>query len=124
MSYLNGNTRATSLDGRALRYLDARQRACMGANILNGPGHLFTTTLLANILHVSPAYIAAARKLSPLDRDGILSGLDKRSFSPFLKKKKNGNGHGTIDDFALLAMVREVGIERTLDAACLIEAAQ
>jgi hypothetical protein len=122
MSYLNGNARATSLDGRALRYLDARQRACMGANILNEPGRLFTTTLLANILHVSPAYIAVARKLSPLDRDGILSGLDKRSFSPFLKKKKNG--HGTIDDFALLAMVREVGIERTLDAACLIEAAQ
>jgi hypothetical protein len=124
MSYLNGNKRATSLDGRALRYLDARQRACMGADILSGPGHLFTITLLAKILHVSPAYITAARKLSPLDRDFILAGLDKCSFSPLLKKKKNRNGHGTIDDIALLALAREVGATRMLDAAVAAESAQ
>jgi hypothetical protein len=121
MLYRNGIKRATSLDGRALRYLDARQKACLGANLLGEPGQPFTLTLLANVLHVTPAYIIAARKLLPIKRDGILRGYDKTSFAPLLKK---ANGNGVIDDVKLLALVRTVGVSRVIDAACTVEAAE
>lgn len=117
MVYLNANSGATPLDGRALRHLNARQRACLAANILAEPGP-FTPTLLTNILRITPAYIAVARKMSPATRLAILAGTDTRSFGPMLKTKKNGSG---IDDSKLLAIVREVGIDRTLAIACVAE---
>jgi hypothetical protein len=61
MLYSNGIQYATSLDGRALRFLDARQRACLAANILDEPGPFKpNVTQLVNMLHVTAAYVAIA----------------------------------------------------------------
>ena len=127
--YVNGTTRASpSLDGRALRHLDARQKACLAANILAQPGPFHpTVNQLANMLHVSPAYIAVARQMSSAKRAAILAGSDKSSFVPLLNppqpcfalpapKKVNG-----IDDAKLQTIALTVGAERMLDAAIAVE---
>jgi hypothetical protein len=75
MLYSNGVRYAT--DGRALRSLDARQRACLAANILDDPGPFKpNVTQLVNMLRTSVAYIAIARKLAPSQRAAILNGTD------------------------------------------------
>jgi hypothetical protein len=133
MTYLNGAAAAsgTSLDGRTLRHLDARQKACLAANILAqlGPFHP-TVNQLANMLRVSPAYIAVARHMSAAKRAAILAGYDESSFAALLNsstphlalpapKAANGVGDAEIIDF-----VRTVGVSRVIDAACTVEAAE
>jgi hypothetical protein len=129
--YCNGTKRASpSLDGRVLRHLNARQRACLAANILAEPGSFrFSVTLLAHTLNVSPAYIGVARQMSAARRAAILAGYDKGSFVPLLNPPKSPlalpapklvNG---IDDAEVVDFVREVGIGRVLDAAVAVERA-
>jgi hypothetical protein len=132
MTYLNGTAAAsgTSLDGRTLRHLDARQRACLAANILAQPGPFHpAVNQLANMLRVSPAYIAVARQMSAAKRAAILAGYDKTSFVGLLNgpkaplalpAPKAANGVG---DAELLSIVRNAGIGRVLDAAIAVERA-
>ena len=132
--YSNGTKFAMTLDGRALRHLDARQLACLAATILDEPGTFKpTVNQLANILHVTPAYIAVARKMPPIKCAAILAGFDKSSFMPLLRKSPPPwqpfallapNKTNEIDDSNLLALVREVGVGRVLDAAIAVEAAE
>jgi hypothetical protein len=89
--YLNGSpaTSGTSLDGRTVRHLNARQRACLAANILATPGQFhFAVSQLANLLHVSPVYIGIARKMSVAKRAAIIAGHDAGSFVPLLNLSK------------------------------------
>jgi hypothetical protein len=125
MLYFNGTKRATSLDGRALRYLTRHQKACIAANILDEPGpFLLTASQLAHMLHVAPSYSAVACKLSPETRLAIVNGTDITSFMPALRKANGGRGNGVINDLKLLDLVRAVGVTRVLDAACSVEAAE
>ncbi len=120
MLYSNGNKFATSLDGRALRFLDARQRACLAANILDEPGPFKPNVAqLVSMLRVTVAYIAVARKLTVFQRADIMTGVDTTTSFSLLKKQKAG-----IDNDKLLAFVRTAGIDRVLDAACAVEAAE
>jgi hypothetical protein len=122
MLYRNGTRFATSLDGRALRYLNLHQKACVAANVLDEPGPFMpAASQLAHMLHVAPSYVAVARKLTPETRLAIVSGTDTSSFMAMLRK---ANGHGVINDLKLLDLVRTVGITRVLDAACAVEAAE
>lgn len=134
MNYLTSSACASpspspsSLDGRALRHLDARQRACLGANILATPGPFVpTVSLLATILRVSVSYISAARKMSPAKRNAILAGIDNTSFVPLLNAPQARlalPAPKVADDIAnsfLVDVVRTAGIERTLAAAVLVE---
>jgi hypothetical protein len=120
MLYRNGNKYATPLDGRALRFLDARQRACLAANILDEPGPFKPNVAqLVTMLKVTVAYIAVARKLTAFHRNTILSGADTTTSFAQLKKQKAG-----IDDRKLLSIVRTAGVNRVLDAACAVEVAE
>jgi hypothetical protein len=101
----------------------------MGADVLAKPGAFrATTSLLANMLQVSPAYIAVARRMSPAKRAAILSGSDRTSFVPLvnstptflLPAPKAVNGAG---DAELEKLVRKVGVGRVLDAAIAVERA-
>jgi hypothetical protein len=123
--YSNGTKPATPLlDGRAVRHLNARQKACLAANILAQPG-LFrpTTNQLAHMLRVSPAYIAVACRMSAAKRAAILAGSDTSSFVPLLNSPKvlALPAPKTVGDVDLLNLVRTVGVERVLDAAVVVE---
>jgi hypothetical protein len=121
MLYSNGIKYATLLDGRALRFLDARQRACLAANILDEPGPFKPTiTQLVTMLKLTVAYVAIAREMTAFQRAAIMDGSDTTSFS-LIKKQKKAAG---IDDRKLLAIVRTAGVDRVLNAACAIEAAE
>jgi hypothetical protein len=131
--YCNGTKRTSpSLDGRVLRHLNARQRACLAANILADPDGSFHPAVnqLATMLHVSSAYIGIARQMSAAKRAAILAGYDQTSFAGLLNAPKaplalpapkavNGDG-----DAELFDIIRKVGVARTLDAAVAVEAAE
>jgi hypothetical protein len=124
MLYRNGTRFATSLDGRALRYLNLHQKACLAATILDEPGPFMPpASQLAHMLRVAPSYITVARKLSPETRLAIVNGTDTSSFMAMLREA-NGHGSSVINDLKLLALVRTVGITRVIDAACAVEAAE
>jgi hypothetical protein len=119
-----------SLDWRVLRHLDARQRGCVGANILAQPGPFKPpASLLAAILRVSPRYIAIANAMSQAKRNAIIAGYDKSSFVPLLNAPKAPLAlpapvKPMINDVEIIDYVRRVGIGRVLDAAVAVEAAQ
>jgi hypothetical protein len=114
--YRIGNTSATALDGRRLRSLDARQRACVAANVLDDPGPLKpNVTQLVGMLRTSVAYVAIARRLPESQRAAIIAGIDSTSFSQLKKQRRSNN--------RLLSVVRTAGVGRVLDAAC-VEAAE
>jgi hypothetical protein len=129
MSYANGKTATSgfSLDGRALRHLDARQKACLAANVLDAPGSFRpSANLLAHALHVSLGYIAAARGMSPAKRAAILAGTDNTSFTLLLHPPKAplalpAPSTMTVADSVLAEIVRANGVARVLDAAVLVE---
>ena len=131
-------TNARVLSGRGLvhRKLDKRQLACVGANATEGQTKIdWSVAQLAAALKVSRVYIDLARTLSPEKRQAIIDGRDDTSFVSLLrapemhqalpapKRRVVVNGKG-IDDATLLAIVRNAGIERTLQAAMVVEAAQ
>jgi len=137
-------TNARVLSGRGLvhRKLDARQRACVAANGAQGETKIdWTVTQLVAALKVSRAYVDLARTLPVERRQAIIDGRDDTSFAAMLKAPEpqleqlelafpapkhsgNGNGKSIIDDATLIAVVRNCGIERTLQAAMAVEAAE
>jgi hypothetical protein len=74
----------TRISGRSLvhRQLDARQRACLAAGVLDGTSQFDPSVKqLADIFGVSIPYIMTARKLSLGKRIAILRGWDPTSFA-------------------------------------------
>jgi hypothetical protein len=131
--YCTGTKRTSpSLDGRVLRHLNARQRACLAANILADPDGSFHPAVnqLANMLRASPAYIGIARQMSAAKRAAILAGYDETSFAGLLNAPKAPlalpapKASNWIGDAELLNIVRTAGVARTLDAAVAVEQAQ
>jgi hypothetical protein len=111
------------------RQLDARQRACQAANIIDGLVMFIPTRRqVADALNVSPAYIAIAQKLSPSQRIAILRGWDPVSFTELMNRPRQLSLAGpvipdmkVITDADLENMVRNAGIERVLEAAVQVE---
>ena len=132
-------TNARVLSGRGLvhRKLDKRQLACVAANAAEGQTRIdLSVAQLVAALNVSRPYIDLARSFSPEKRQAIIDGLDGTSFAALLKtpelqqlaiptsrRRVVVNGK-SIDDATLLAVVRNAGIERTLQAAMAVEAVQ
>ena len=132
-------TNARVLSGRGLvhRKLDKRQLACVAANAAEGQTRIdLSVAQLVAALNVSRSYIDLARSFSPEKRQAIIDGLDGTSFAALLKtpelqqlaiptsrRRVVVNGK-SIDDATLLAVVRNAGIERTLQAAMAVEAAK
>ena len=132
-------TNARVLSGRGLvhRKLDKRQLACVAANAAEGQTRIdWSVAQLVAALKVSRVYIDLARSFSPEKRQAIIDGLDGTSFAALLKtpelqqlaipasKRRVVVNGRSIDDATLLAVVRNAGIERTLQAAMAVEAAQ
>ena len=131
-------TNARVLSGRGLvhRKLDKRQLACVAANAAEGQTRIdWSVAQLTAALKVSRVYIDLARSFSPEKRQAIIDGLDGTSFAALLKtpelqqlaipasKRRVVVNGKSIDDATLLAVVRNAGIERTLQAAMAVEAA-
>jgi hypothetical protein len=132
-------TNARVLSGRGLvhRKLDKRQLACVAANAAQGQTKIdWSVAQLVAALKVSRAYVDLARTFSPEKRQAIIDGLDGTSFAalrkasemhqpalPAPKRRIVVNGK-SIDDATLLQVVRSAGVERTLQAAMAVEAAQ
>jgi hypothetical protein len=132
-------TNARVLSGRGLvhRKLDKRQLACVAANAAEGQTRIdWSVAQLVAALKVSRVYIDLARSFSPEKRQAIIDGLDGTSFAALLKapelqqlaipasKRRVVVNGRSIDDATLLAVVRNAGIERTLQAAMAVEAVQ
>jgi hypothetical protein len=72
------------ISGRALahRKLDARQKAAIAAEILNGEAAIrLTARQLATLLGVNLSYVAIAAQLTPGKREAIAKGKDETSFA-------------------------------------------
>ena len=132
-------TNARVLSGRGLvhRKLDKRQLACVAANAAQGETKIdWTVTQLVAALKVSRAYVDLARTFSPEKRQAIIDGLDETSFAALLKapelqqlaipapKRRILVNGKSIDDVTLLAVVRNAGVERTLQAVTAVGAAE
>jgi hypothetical protein len=90
--YTNGNSAATAapsvINGRGLQHrnLDARQRASLGADILDGLAVMQSSIRqLARQLGVNERYIRLAQRLTPEKRRAILSGRDSTSFASLIR---------------------------------------
>jgi hypothetical protein len=137
--YSNGGAAATLLPpiptrtivGASLahRQLDARQRAVLAADVLDGVV-TFTPTQaqIALICGVSVPYIMVARKLSPGKRAAILRGWDPTSFAELMNPPRQLSLAGpaipdmrVITDIDLEHVARVVGVERMLAAAVAVE---
>jgi hypothetical protein len=135
MSITSWNAPATTprvIDGRSLvhRRLDARQKAVLAADVVDGLATIrLTTKQLAEIFNVSVPYIALARELSPEKRSGIITGTDSTSFAGLLNAPAPTlalpapNWKALIDDTSLFNIVSAVGIDRVLSAASAVEQA-
>jgi hypothetical protein len=121
--------------GLAHRHLDARQRACLAADVLDGAVQLDPSQKqLAEIFGISAPYIQVARKLSPGKRAAILRGWDPTSFADLVNPSRQlqpqlrlrapdakANGKSSISDTEIENMIKAVGIERTLEVAAQVE---
>ena len=129
---MNGNGSAIAarrvLSGRGLahRRLNARQRAALAADVVDGIVTIqLTLKQMAQIFGVSAPYIALAQQLTPEKRAAILSGKDDTSFAGLLNPHAPQlalpaprlaiTWDGASDD-ALLANVRAAGVARTWTA--------
>ena len=132
-------TNACVLSGRALvhRKLDKRQLACIAANAAEGQTRIdWSVAQLVAALKVSRAYVDLARSFSSGKRQAIIDGLDETSFAALLKapelqqlaipapKRRILVNGKSIDDVTLLAVVRNAGVERTLQAVTAVGAAE
>jgi hypothetical protein len=135
---LNGNGGASNppptpkvLYGASLahRHLNARQRAVLAADALDGLVRFAPTqNQVAAAFGVSVPYIMAARRLSPDQRATILQGSDSTSFAeliqPRQRRLKLRLPNFAITNDELVRAVRAVGVNRVLDAAIAAEAAE
>jgi hypothetical protein len=79
------------VNGRAVAHqkLDARQRACLGAQVLFGEKQLAPSVRqLAALFGVSAPYLMIALGLSPAKRAAIASGEDATSFAVLAERLK------------------------------------
>jgi hypothetical protein len=110
--------------------LNKRQRACHAANVIEGLTVItLTQKLVAAILGVSQPYVNFARTLPPGQRQAILCGLDSTPFTTLMKPVNNGIKPGKtlrtdITDAELVKAVRQIGVNRVLNAAIAAEAAE
>jgi hypothetical protein len=133
----NGNSGAVTilpptktLVGRGLahRHLDARQRACLAADVLDGTA-TFTPSAkqIADILNVSAPYVRAARRLPSNKRAAILRGWDSASFVGLvnparqLRLKLVAPNCASITNSYLETVIRAAGVDRVLEAAVAVE---
>jgi hypothetical protein len=115
--------------GLAHRHLDARQKACMVADVLDGLTQFIPSQKqLSDLFDVSVPYVNIARKLPVGKRTAILRGLDPVSFVELMNPPKQLSLAGpVIPDMRLITdtdlenMVRCLGTERVLEAACAVE---
>jgi hypothetical protein len=136
-SYNGGNGTATLLPiptqtvvgaGLAHRHLDARQKACLVANVLDGLAQFVPSQQqLARLLNVSVPYIQAARGLTPGRRAAILRGWDLTSFADLVRPQRQlrlklpAPNCASITNLQLQHVVRTAGVERVLEAAVAVE---
>lgn len=124
MTYLNGNR---VVKGHSLVHckLDARQRAAIAAQILEGDVAIrLSTRQLAQLVGVSVPYVAAAKQLSPAKRQAIASGRDSMSFAALLKPPTKPLAlPKPVSDTQLVDIIKGVGIDRVLTIACEVEQA-
>jgi hypothetical protein len=138
-SYISGGLQAATLlppittrviTGRSLvhRQLDARQKACLAADVLDGMATFSPSqTQLADLLGVSTSYIVAARRLSPGKRVAILKGWDPTSFADLVRPQHQPRlkllapNCPSITNLQLEHVIRAVGVDRALEAAVAVE---
>jgi hypothetical protein len=113
----------------AHRHLNARQRAVLAADALDGlVRYVPTQNQTAAEFGVSVPYITAARRLSPDQRAAILQGSDSTSFAELIQPRQRRlkllTPNLAITDDELVKAVRAVGVNRVLDAAVAAEAAE
>jgi hypothetical protein len=132
MTSINENGSATAarrvLSGRGLahRRLSKRQRAVLGADVVDGVVTIQPTIKqVAQLLGVSVAYIALAQEFTPERRAAIMSGKDSTSFVTLLNPPARCLAlpapsavvsWDKANDDALLANVKAAGITRTWTA--------
>jgi hypothetical protein len=111
--------------GIANRHLDARQKACLAADVLDGlVTFIPSQKQLADLLGVSVPYINVARKLSPGKRVAILKGRDSTSFEGLVHPQHRQllvPNCASITNSYLETVIRAVGIDRTLEVAIGVE---
>jgi hypothetical protein len=115
--------------GLANRHLDARQKACLVADVLDGVlAFAPSVKQLADLFDVSVPYINVARKLSPGKRAAILRDWDPTSFTDLahsqqrqLRVKLLAPNCASITNSYLEHVIRAVGIDRTLEVAIGVE---
>jgi hypothetical protein len=144
-SYSNGNgaailpaidTQVITGRGLAHRELDARQRAALVADVLEGAAVFVPSQAqLAAIFNVSIPYIAVARRLTPGERAAIVRGWNPVSFTKLMNPPRQLSLAGPviptmkisdtteITDIALEGLARIVGPDRMLNAAAAAELA-
>jgi hypothetical protein len=106
----------------AHRQLDKRQKAVLAAAMLDGMVTFAPSQKqLADLLNVSVTYIVAARKLSPGKRTAILKGWDSTSFADLVHSQQRVPNCASITNLQLEHVIRAVGVERALEAACAVD---
>jgi hypothetical protein len=118
------------LRGQSLahRNLDARKRACLAADVIDGMVRFVPTQKeLAAIFDVNVVYIELARRLSLHKRAAIVRGLDRTSFAELSKPQRQlqlklpAPHCASITNAYLENVIRTVGIERMLEIAAAVE---
>ena len=122
MHYANGNgaarplvvVRAVSLAHTTT--LSNSQRATIAANVLDGFAHYEPTQVeLSKALDVSVPMIESARRLSPSSRQMVIDG--KVKLGHYAKPPRDAIA-------TLRAIIKRIGVDRTVDIAAAMEAAE
>jgi hypothetical protein len=145
-SYISGGPQAATLlppiptrtivgAGLANCHLDKRQRACLAADVIDGlVTFIPSQKQLADLLGVSVPYINVARRLSAGKRTAILRGWDPVSFTGLMNPPPRQlslvgpvipdmrmTDTTKITNSYLEAVIRAVGVDRTLEVAIGVE---
>jgi hypothetical protein len=121
-----------AIAGRYLahNHLNLVERAFLALDIATGAKPV-TKLTLTQAAHLARVSISSARmaKRRQTERAAILAGYVPLNPPPSSTPKTNGRTtlpvlNGKIDDSAVVAFVRHIGVERVLEAAVAVEAAQ
>jgi hypothetical protein len=118
---------APAISGRSLvhRQLDKRQLACLAADVIEGLTTIDPTqSQVATLFGVSLAYIRVALRLDPGKRAAIVRGWDPTSFANLVKPRRKVLAITDASNASLVDLIRKIGVERVLEAACAAEAAE
>lgn len=131
----NGNGKAVTIlpptapviSGRSLahRRCSKRQLACLAADVIEGLTTINPTqSQVATLFGVSLAYIRIARRFDPGKRAAIVRGWDPTSFANQVKPDRKVLVITDASNASLVDLIRKIGVERVLEAACAAEAAE